>query len=190
MSIKVIISWYSGVHNDTEILIRRRVMSSAVPVIITQNAGENVWFGGGLVTFKVTSEQSGGGLCMIEHAASRGKRTPLHLHPDHDETGYVLEGELRLHIDGVEHTAGPGTIVWIPRGTPHALLVTSEMARSLWFVTPGEAMEAFYRQAGDEATSQTLPPAEFDIARVRAVGEGTGAMKTLGPPPFPADVLA
>src|SRR4051812_5803996 len=117
--------------------IRRSIMSSAMPVITPQNVGEDVWFGGGLVTFKITSEQSGGGLCMIEHAASRGKRTPLHLHPDHDETVYVLEGELLLHIDGVEHTAGPGAVVWVPRGTPHALLVTSELARSVWAITPG-----------------------------------------------------
>jgi quercetin dioxygenase-like cupin family protein len=165
-------------------------MSSAVPTITPQEAGESVWFGGGLVTFKVTSEQSGGVLCLIEHAASRGKTTPLHLHADHDETVYVFEGELLLHIDGVEHTAGPGAVVWIPRGTPHALLVTSKLARSLVVVTPGDAMEAFFRQAGDPAASRTLPPAELDIARIRTVGERTGAMKPLGPPPFPADVLA
>jgi quercetin dioxygenase-like cupin family protein len=165
-------------------------MGSAVPTITTQDAGESLWFGGGLVTFKVTSEQSGGVLCMIEHAASRGKTTPLHLHSDSDETVYVLEGELLLHIDGVEHTAGPGAVVWIPRGTPHAFLVTSEVAHSMWVCTPGATMEAFYRQAGDAAPSRTLPPAEIDIARLFAAGEGTGAMKVLGPPPFPKDVLA
>jgi quercetin dioxygenase-like cupin family protein len=159
-------------------------------MVTAQEAGESLWFGGGLVTFKVTSEQSGGALCLIEHAASRGKPTPLHLHPDHDETGYVLEGELLLHIDGVEYTAGPGAVVWIPKGTPHALLVTSEMARSLWAVTPGRAMEAFFRQAGDAALNRTLPPPEIDITRLRAVGEGTGAMKVLGPPPFAADAFA
>jgi quercetin dioxygenase-like cupin family protein len=161
-------------------------MSSVVSMVTAQEAGESLWFGGGLVTFKVTSEQSGGALCLIEHAASRGKPTPLHLHPDHDETGYVLEGELLLYIDGVEYTAGPGAVVWIPKGTPHALLVTSEMARSLWAVTPGRAMEAFFRQAGDAALNRTLPPPEIDITRLRAVGERTGAMKTLGPPPFAA----
>jgi quercetin dioxygenase-like cupin family protein len=162
-------------------------MSSAMAAVVPQNTGENLWFGGGLVTFKVTSAQSGGELCIIEHAASYGKRTPLHTHPDHDETAYILEGELLIHVDGVEYRAGPGSVVWVPRGTPHAFLVTSELARSLWFVTPGEAMEAFYRQAGDEAKNRTLPPPEIDIARLRAAGESTGAMKTLGPPPFPAD---
>jgi quercetin dioxygenase-like cupin family protein len=165
-------------------------MSSAVPTVTVQEAGESVWFGGGLVTFKVTSEQSGGVLCLIEHAASQGKRTPLHLHADHDETVYVLEGELLLHIDGVEHTAGPGAVVWVPRGIPHALLVTSKMARSVIAITPGGAMEAFFRQAGDAALSRTLPPAEIDIARLRTVGERTGAMVTLGPPPFPENIPA
>jgi quercetin dioxygenase-like cupin family protein len=166
------------------------MMNGAVSTISLQEAGENIWFGGGLITFKVTSEQSGGALCLFEHAASRGKRTPLHLHPDDDETVYVLEGEILFHVDGVEYTAGPGTAAWIPRGTPHAFLVTSEMERSLWFVTPGGAMEAFYRQAGDAALSRTLPSVEIDIARLRAVGEATGAMKMLGAPPFPVDVLA
>lgn len=165
-------------------------MSSAMAAVTTQEAGESLWFGGGLVTFKVTSEQSGGELCVFEHAASRGKRTPLHLHVDSDETIYVFEGELLLHIDGIEYRAGPGAIVWIPRGTPHAFLVTSDLARSLWVVTPGEVMEAFFRQAGDEATTRTLPSSEIDITRLRTVGEATGAMKTLGPPPFSADVPA
>jgi quercetin dioxygenase-like cupin family protein len=162
-------------------------MSSAMPAITAQDTGENLWFGGGLITFKVTSEQSGGVLCLFEHKASRGKRTPLHLHADSDETAYIFEGELLLHIDGIEHIAGPGSVVWIPRGTPHAFLVTSEVARSLWVVTPGNVMESFYRQAGDPALSQTLPPAEIDIPRLLAAGEKTGAMKTLGAPPFPAD---
>lgn len=165
-------------------------MNRAVPTISPQEVGEDLWFGGGLVTFKVTTEQSGGALCIFEHAASRGKRTPLHLHADHDETVYVLEGELLLHVDGVEYTAGPGTVAFVPRGTPHAFLVVSEMERSLWVVTPGGAMETFYRQAGDVATSRTLPPAEIDIARLRAVGESTGAMKALGAPPFPVDIRA
>jgi quercetin dioxygenase-like cupin family protein len=162
-------------------------MNSAVPTITMQEAGENIWFGGGLITFKVTSEQSGGVLCMFEHTASQGKVTPLHLHPDDDETVYILEGELLFLIDGVEHRAGPGAVVCIPRGTPHAFLVTSEVERSLWIVTPGQAMEAFYRQAGDAAPDRTLPSVEIDIPRIQSAGERTGAMKMLGAPPFRAD---
>src|SRR5215475_7980925 len=111
-------------------------MSSTTPVITTQDVGDNIWFGGGLVSFKVTTEQSGGALVLFEHAAAKGKRTPLHLHPDHDETV--------LLVDGVEYRVGPGAAIRIPRGVPHALLVTSDIARSVWVVTPGGAMEEFF----------------------------------------------
>ena len=123
-------------------------MHALVPVLTHGDAGESLWFGGGLLTFKVTSAQSGGAFLMFEHSAARGKPTPLHIHPDHDETCYVLEGELLMHLDGVEHTAGPGATVCIPRGVPHAMLVTSEVERSIWVVTPGEVMEAFFAKAG------------------------------------------
>ena len=161
-------------------------MSRTTSVITTQDAGDNIWFGGGLVSFKVTTEQSGGALMLFEHAAAKGKRTPLHLHPDHDETGLILEGELLLHVDGVEYRVGPGAAIRIPRNVPHALLVTSDIARSVWVVTPGGAMEDFFRQAGEVAPDRSLPPPDIDLARLLAVGESTGAMKVLGPPPFPA----
>jgi quercetin dioxygenase-like cupin family protein len=157
---------------------------TTAPVLTEREAGEGIWFGGGLVVFKVTGAQSGGALTVFEHAAGRGKATPLHLHTSHDETVYVLEGELLLHLDGVERTAGPGDTFCVPRGVPHALLVTSEVARSVWVVTPGGAMEAFFRQAGDPAPSRTLPSAEIDIPRIVAAGASTGAMQALGPPPF------
>ena len=159
-------------------------MVSALSLITRQDEGEDLWFGGGLVTIKISSKQSGGGLLLFEHAAGQGKTTPLHLHPDHDEIAYVHEGEIRLHLDGIEQTVGPGEVVWIPRGTPHALLVVSEVGRSLWVVTPGNIMEAFVREAGDPAPSRTLPSSELDIQRIMVAGEGTGAMKVLGPPPF------
>lgn len=164
-------------------------MSRIAPVIMTQDAGDNIWFGGGLVSFKVTTEQSGGALVLFEHAAAKGKRTPLHLHPDHDETGLLLEGELLLHVDGIEYRVGPGAAMRIPRGVPHALLVTSDIAQSVWVVTPGGAMEEFFRQAGEVASDRSLPPPDIDLVRLLAVGESTGAMKVLGPPPFPASAI-
>ncbi len=164
-------------------------MSAVTPVDAEQDAGEYLWFGGGLVEFKVTSAQTGGSLLIFEQASSCGKSTPLHLHPGFDETGYVIEGEILTLLDGVEHTAGPGDAAFLPRGVPHAFIITSDVARILWVVTPGEVMEAFIRQAGDVASSRILPPADIDIPRLLAAGERTGAMQVLGPPPFPPVVI-
>jgi quercetin dioxygenase-like cupin family protein len=48
-----------------------------------------------------------------------GARVPVHDHP-HEQLGYVLEGELALEIDGVEHLLRPGDAYRIAGGTPHA----------------------------------------------------------------------
>jgi quercetin dioxygenase-like cupin family protein len=159
-------------------------MIVADSLLVGQGAGERIAFGGGLVTLKVTSAQSNGTLLFFEHIAARGKATPYHIHPDHDEIAYVLEGELRVNVDGVDYTAGPGDTVHFPRNVPHAFIVTSETARTLWMLTPGEFMEAFLRQAGDSVETGELPSPEIDIPRLVSIGERTGAMRVLGPPPF------
>ncbi len=165
-------------------------MSSAIPMVLDQQAGEFIWFGAGLFTFKVTSEQSGGVFILSEDTMSRGKTTPLHIHPVHDETVYLLEGELLVHLNGAEYTAGIGSVVTIPRGTPHAFLVTSASARLIVFVTPGDrSAEAFFREGGEPAPSRTAPPAgtPLNIERLLAAGKRTGFMDVLGPPPFRRD---
>jgi quercetin dioxygenase-like cupin family protein len=168
-------------------------MSSAVPVVLGQDEGDFLWFGAGLLAFKVTSEQSGGVFMLTEDTMGRGKTTPLHVHPRHDETIYVLDGEVIVHLDGVEHTAGPGATAAIPRGTPHALLVTSTSARILAFVTPGDSnAEAFFREGGETAPARTAPPAgtPLNIPRLVAAGIRTGFMDVIGPPPFKRDADA
>src|SRR5690348_16003423 len=106
------------------------VVSKVVPIVRTSSAGERLWFyGGGLHTWKATSSETGGAFLLFEDVMSRGKSTPLHTHPQVDETLYVLEGEIVLHIDGADQPLGPGAVAMAPRGVPHAFLVTSETAR-------------------------------------------------------------
>jgi quercetin dioxygenase-like cupin family protein len=48
-----------------------------------------------------------------------GAIVPAHTHP-HEQLGHVLEGELTLSIDGVEHLLGAGDAYQIPGGVEHA----------------------------------------------------------------------
>src|SRR5664279_1911134 len=107
----------------------RSSMSTATPIFRPDGDGERLGFaGGGVHTWKVTTEETGGAFLLFEDATTRGKMTPLHRHPEADETLYVLEGELLVHIDGVEHRVGPGGVTMSPRGVPHAFTVLSETA--------------------------------------------------------------
>ena len=48
-----------------------------------------------------------------------GAKVPEHSHP-HEQLGLVVEGEIVLQIDGVEHRLAPGHGFQIPGGVPHA----------------------------------------------------------------------
>ncbi|MCW2811390.1 MAG: cupin protein, partial [Friedmanniella sp.] len=137
--------------------------------------------GGGLHTWLAGEEETGGVFLLFEDALDAGKVTPLHQHPEATETFYMLEGAVRLHIDGVETALAAGGIAIIPRGVPHAFLVTTPAARMLCLQTPGGG-EAFYRQASDPAGTGNPPPPDF--GRVNAAAATTGAIELLGPPPF------
>lgn len=157
-------------------------MSTLQTTVRAQGAGERRWFcGGGIHTWLATESETDGAYLLFEDALDAGKVTPLHLHPEADETFYMLEGEVRLHIDGDEQALGMGGIAIVPRGVPHAFMVTTPTARMLCLQTPGGG-EAFYRHASDPAGAGEPPMPDF--ARVRAAAAATGAIEILGPPPF------
>jgi quercetin dioxygenase-like cupin family protein len=157
-------------------------------IVLDSGEGEALWFNNDLLTIKATGAQTDGAFLVVEELARRGKVTPLHDHPDEEETFYVLEGELLFHLDGSDRSVGAGGFVSVPRGIPHAFLVTSEVARSLILITPGSgAMESFLRSAGEPAAERVLPAeSPLDIERIGAAAERSGAVKILGPPPFAA----
>lgn len=133
-------------------------MSPAEPIIRNDGEGERLWFyGGGVHTWKASSDETDGAFILFEDQMTQGKTTPLHAHADEDETLYVLDGELLVHIDGNEYPVGPRGVAIAPRGVPHAFLVTSPTARVLTLQTPGSA-EGFYRGASEPATRATDAP--------------------------------
>lgn len=159
-------------------------MGAAVPIVRAEGEGERLrFFGGGVLTMKATAAETDGAFLLFEDVMSQGKTTPLHVHANEDETLYVLQGEILVHIDGEDHPIGPHGIAVAPRGVPHAFLVTSETARVLTLQTPGSA-EAFYRGASEPASADADPSGPVDFARVREAAERSGGMQVLGPPPF------
>jgi quercetin dioxygenase-like cupin family protein len=156
------------------------------PIMRAGDDGDRRWFyGGGVHTWHVRADEVGGVFMLFEDQMAQGKMTPLHTHPESDETMYVLEGEILMHMDGVEHRIGVGGTAVAPRGVPHAFLVTSQVARMLCLHTPG-CCEAFYWDASEPITSDGANPTghHVDFDRVRASARANGGIEILGPPPF------
>jgi len=161
-------------------------MSPAIPVIRQDGEGEQMWFaGGGVFTWKATGEETGEAFILMEDSMERGKATPMHMHPNHDEAIYLLEGELLVDVDGEQHRVRQGGFFLAPRGVPHAFMVTSEGARVLALQTPGTG-EDFYRDAGETVSSAADASRPPDWDRLREVAERSETIELLGPPPFAA----
>ena len=101
------------------------------PVTQDPGEGEALWFNNDLLIFKATGAPTGGAYLLVEELARRGKVTPLHTHPAEEETFYVLDGEVLVHLDGERRSLTAGGLVSVPAGVPHAYLVTCETARTL-----------------------------------------------------------
>lgn len=93
----------------------------------------------------------------------------------------MLEGEARLHRAGDGETLAAGGVAIIPRGPPHAFMVTTPTVRMLCLQTPGGG-EASYRHASEPTGTGESPVPDF--GRVHAAAAVTGAIEILGPPPF------
>lgn len=159
-------------------------VSIPVPIIRGEAEGEKRWFyGGGVHTWKATAEETGGAFLLFEDRMGQGKMTPLHTHPESDETMYVLEGEILMHIDGQEHPVAAGGLAVAPRGVPNAFLVLSDVARLLCLHTPG-CCQAFYWDASEPISADRPASGAVDFARVQASAKENGGIEILGPPPF------
>ncbi|MGI8662903.1 MAG: cupin domain-containing protein [Acidimicrobiales bacterium] len=158
--------------------------TSRKPLVRAAEEGDRRWFfGGGLHIWKATEEETAGAFLLFEDRLDCGKVTPLHTHPDSDETMIVLEGEILMHLDGDQHVVEAGGVASAPRGVPHAFKVSgADGARLLCLHTPG-CCQAFYWDAsvpvsvGDDA-------GPVDMARVQASAKKNGGIELLGPPPF------
>jgi quercetin dioxygenase-like cupin family protein len=136
-----------------------------------------------LVTVKATAEQTGGEFLLIEELAPQGTATPLHVHPEDDESFVVLDGEMTFYFeDGHPIPASTGSFVHIPKGyVPHAFRVESKTARFLVLTRPPH--ERFIRAAAEPARTRPLPPVSApDMERVFAAAREAG-MEFVGPAP-------
>ena len=158
-------------------------LTAPAPIMRNREEGGQRWFhGGGLHTWLATEEETGGAFFLYEDRMEAGKVTPLHTHPA-DESLYVLEGEIAIHMDGAERRVAAGGLVVAPRGVPHAFMVVSDGARLLTLHTPG-GCQAFYLGASELVTADHPASGIVDFDQVMASAQANGGIEILGPPPF------
>jgi quercetin dioxygenase-like cupin family protein len=140
---------------------------------------------GGVLTFKVRSDESGGALTACDTVVAPGEGPPLHVHPEQDELIYTLEGTFRVKLGDDLIEAPPGSLVYIPRGTVHTWQNVGETrARFVFTIMPAApGFEQFFRRYAE------LPPEERGVEAFARLGTETQALEVVGPPLAKSDPL-
>ena len=150
------------------------------PVIWHEGEGTQRWFfGGGIVTWKLSSANNADGLVVFETTMDKGKQTLMHTHPV-AESLWLMAGQLRYRIREEDIDVVAGDFVMVPAGVAHGFMVVSEHARVLSIQGSYEC-EPFYLGASEplEGSAQVT-----DFARIAESAAKNGGIEIVGPPPF------
>jgi mannose-6-phosphate isomerase-like protein (cupin superfamily) len=119
-------------------------------VHVPRSGGLVTWFNGDVYSVKLTAEQTGGRVGLVEASVPPGGGPPPHVHGRTDETFYVVDGELEFLSGDRTFTASTGDVVFLPHGQLHRFYNPGLLPAKLLFVyTPG-GVEGVFGEGGDE----------------------------------------
>jgi quercetin dioxygenase-like cupin family protein len=133
--------------------------------------GERHSLGIGILSFKVSTEDSQGALLVVElvHHAKGGP--PRHMHRAQDEVFYVTEGEYLLEVGPNRFRLRPGDCAFGPRGVPHTwAFVGDQTGRIAFTVSPAGRLEAFFRELSKAGAMAPQDPAFWPPFDMELVG--------------------
>lgn len=108
------------------------------------------------------TEDTAGDFTMFSDVfTEEGSVVPLHHHNWHDEAFYVVSGRFEVFLGSEDNKeiVGPGTAIFVPRGTRHGFKSLEENSKVLVVYTPG-GWEHGYRE-GLELTPEQRKDKEF-----------------------------
>ena len=138
-----------------------------------KGTGDAYWFLGELYEIRVDGAASGGPT-VIQVTTPPGPvlGAPPHVH-DCDEVVHILEGTLRFHFGERTEDAGPGSVLYFPKGTTEWFENATKQVAKLLIVYSGGRMASFFREVAEPAKTRTLPAppkGEPDLERLGKIG--------------------
>ena len=139
--------------------------------IVRPGEGNRVRAFGNEIEFMLSGEQTGDSLTVGMASVPVGNGPPPHVHHSEDELFLILEGEYRIYLNGDWTPVGPGTVVYLPRGSVHTFQVVGDKPGRHWTLQTPSGFERYFAQAGEILAA----PGKPDLARLAAVTKEYGA---------------
>ena len=135
------------------------------------------------VAFKLSGEDTGGAVAVVEHPFEVGALVPPHMHTREDEYSIVLEGEIGFRSGDREVVLGPGGYITKPRNEMHAMWNAGPTrARMIEIISPA-GFERFFAELADLVESGA-----FSMDAMGGIASGYGL--SFGSPAWLPDVVA
>lgn len=147
------------------------------------------------VRFMIDGAETGGGFSLVEHPMSPwALAAPLHRHLNEEEYSFVLEGRMGALLGEEVLEAGPGDLVFKPRGQWHTFWNASDRPTRILEIIAPAGFERFFERLSDMGGVTAVAPEdlgalcdehglEMDIDSVPALLERFGLK-------FPGEPLA
>jgi quercetin dioxygenase-like cupin family protein len=126
---------------------------------------------------KVTRAATGGTVDIVDHRVPPGYTPPLHVHRDQDEVFYLLEGRLTVHCGAQEWRAGPGSLVFLPRGVPHGFTATPDGPARTLLINASAGFADVITERGTAPDQLVIPGPDVPLPapeRIPAVAQAHG----------------
>ncbi len=154
---------------------RSPLPGSPKPYFLADGEGEKAILIDSLFTVLLSADETGGQFGVFTMDGPKGDAIPPHSHADTHEVFYVVEGKVRVYVQGSDgqknaQLLAPGDFGFVPAGLVHAYRV-EEQARVLGVLSGG--FERFFQHMGTpvDSTAPGQPPFVPDLDRIMAAGQ-------------------
>ena len=113
--------------------------------ILEAQAGRALWHLGALLIFKALGAETNEQFWALEGLADQQMAVPLHVHSRDDECFYVVDGAITVRCGDQRFEAGPGSLVFLPRGIPHEWDVIGGDLATVLIITVPAGLDDFLR---------------------------------------------
>jgi quercetin dioxygenase-like cupin family protein len=163
--------------------MREEAMTNKTSALIAKGKGSSLWWGDILVTFKVTSEDTGGAFSVMEDIVPPHYSTPLHVHSLEDERVYIAAGDFKFQVGEEIFHATTGDYVNMPRGLYHNFENTGDTKGILLVTFSPSGIENMFDEMGRPVTDPNTPPPPYTPQEMKnIVGIAARYGVTIKPP--------
>jgi quercetin dioxygenase-like cupin family protein len=133
-------------------------VNAASSYLVEPNGGKVVMEGPVGVITKIPGTATNRVISVVEHPVAGRLLVPPHVHQDHDEWSYILEGRIGARVGDDEFIAESGSYILKPRQIPHVFWNPDDRpARILEIITPS-GLEEMFEQFGQLGARGELTP--------------------------------